>query len=96
MLELELKVYGQVQRIGYRYSLYEFVTQNYEQVRGFVQNQPDGSVLIKAYGCVESLKKIREFAINGIDKAMIRDVEESIAPFEAQELLYQKFEILNG
>jgi acylphosphatase len=66
-----LTAYGDVQQVGYRYAVQEVARRL--GLKGYVQNKPDGSVLIVAEGPKEKLERlaqavwIREDPIN-VDK----------------------------
>ena len=95
MLELELILKGQVQRVGYRNSLFNYVTKSHPNVVGFVQNQADGSVLVKVYGELEDLKKIRSYAHDGISGATVRDSKEKIKSVQSGRIKYENFTIIS-
>ena len=95
MLELELILKGQVQRVGYRHSIYSYVTEFHPQAVGYVQNQPDGSVLLKVYAGLEDLKKIRSYARNGVEGAVVRESSENIKPIDKENIEYNDFSILS-
>ena len=95
MLELELVLKGQVQRVGYRHSLYSYITENHSEVVGFVQNQADGSVLLKVYGGLEDLKKIRSYAHDGVENAYVRESEENLRPVDKSEVVFKEFAIFS-
>lgn len=95
MLELELILKGQVQRVGYRRSIYTYVTESHPEVVGFVQNQPDGSVMIKIYGGLEALKKIRSYAHDGVSGATVRESSENIIPVDIESIEFNDFSILS-
>ncbi len=48
MKSLQIKIYGRVQRVGFRYHTLNLA--NELGVKGFVTNETDGSVLIEAQG----------------------------------------------
>lgn len=91
MLEMTLVVHGRVQGVGYRYSIIDFIEQNQVSVRGFIYNQPNGTVLIKAQGSIESLKDLRRFAVEGSSKSEVREIEEVIQ--ELGEEVFDTFDI---
>jgi acylphosphatase len=95
MLELELILKGQVQRVGYRHSIYKYVTETYPEVVGFVHNQPDGSVMLKVYGGLEALKNIRSYAHDGVSGATVRESSENIVPIDPENIEFSDFSILS-
>lgn len=70
---ISLKVIGRVQGVFYR----EFVKSEAKSlgVRGFVRNEPDGSVFIEAESNEDSLKKFIEICREGPFSANVEKVE---------------------
>lgn len=93
MLEMVLKIRGKVQRVGFRYSVLEFVQNSQLPVHGYVRNLPDGSVEILAQGNIEDLKSLHRFSTKGPPHAEVREVEEDLHPIS--KLTQQNFVILD-
>lgn len=91
MLEMNLYIHGRVQGVGYRYSIVRHIESDNLMLRGFVKNLPNGTVHIRAQGNIEDLKSLRQFAFQGPEKALVRDIEESLQ--EVSEELPSGFDI---
>ena len=80
---LKIKIFGQVQGIGFRYS----VARKAEELslKGFVRNEPDGSVYIEAEGAEEALEKLVNWCWEGT-------VISSVAKVEIEEGDLKNFE----
>jgi len=91
MLEMTLEIKGKVQRVGFRYSVVDFVMQNKLSIVGFVKNLPDGSVKVIAQGDIEALKDLHRFCTKGPPRAEVREVKEDLTPIS--RLAYSGFEI---
>ena len=76
-------VYGKVQGVGYR-----FFTQRSActlGIKGFVENNPDGSVTIEAEGTGIQLKQFMVFAERGPNWARVVEVQKLEMPPEGDE-----------
>ncbi|HVM76760.1 MAG TPA: acylphosphatase [Candidatus Paceibacterota bacterium] len=73
MKNLTLKIYGDVQGVGYRISAYWIARKLH--VGGFVMNEPDGSVYIESEGEEEALHKFLEWCKKGPITAKVERVE---------------------
>lgn len=91
MLEMTLIVHGRVQGVGYRYSILNHIDDNQVFVRGYVSNQPNGTVKIVAQGDLEALKDVKRFALNGSSRSLVREVEEVYA--EIKDYTFDDFSI---
>lgn len=91
MLEMRLTIHGRVQGVGYRYSILRHIDNNQVMVRGYIYNDPKGTVQIVAQGDIEALKDLRRFAVEGSEASMVREIEEVIQ--EIPEYTYDSFEI---
>jgi acylphosphatase len=78
MRNVRIKIYGRVQRIGFRFSsmqaAYKF------GIRGFVQNAEDGSVYIEAEGSEECVNNFIEWCKVGplgakVEKLLLEEGE---------------------
>lgn len=70
---LNIKIIGQVQGVGFRYS-----TQNKAkelEIKGFARNESDNSVYIEAEGEEENLNKFVQWVRQGVSSAQIEKVE---------------------
>lgn len=63
MKHLQIKVYGQVQGIGFRYRAREKAQKL--KICGFAQNELDGSVYLEAEGSEKDLKKFLDWCQKG-------------------------------
>lgn len=88
-----LKIKGKVQRVGFRYSVLEFVQNAQLPVSGYVRNLPDGSVEIVAQGSIEDLKSLHRFATKGPPHAEVREVDQDLHPIT--KITHQNFSILD-
>ena len=89
---MKLIVHGRVQGVGYRYSIIDQIETNQTVVRGFVQNQANGTVKIIAQGDIEALKDVRRFALEGSNKSEVREIEEVIQ--ERDDFSFDSFDII--
>lgn len=82
MLQMTLIIKGKVQRVGFRYSVVDFVMQEKLPIVGHVKNLPDGSVEVIAQGDLEALKCLHRFCTKGPPRAEVREINEEITPVE--------------
>lgn len=88
LAEVILKIYGDVQGVGFRYSTVrqaQLLT-----LTGFVRNLPDGSVEILAQGEKENLEKLIAWTKKG---PYFAEVEKIEATWKQPEEKFQEFEI---
>jgi acylphosphatase len=85
MLQMTLKIKGKVQRVGFRYSVVDFVMTKNLPIVGHVRNMPDGSVHVIAQGDIESLKELHRFCTKGPPRAEVREVEEDLIKISQPE-----------
>lgn len=76
---MTLKIKGKVQKVGFRYSVVDFVANQQNSLVGYVKNQPDGSVEVVAQGSLESLKELHRFCTSGPVGAEVREMAEDFA-----------------
>ncbi len=76
MLQMTLTIRGKVQRVGFRYSVADFVAQEKLPLVGFVKNMADGSLQVFAQGDIESLKCLHRFCSKGPPRADVREMAE--------------------
>lgn len=75
---MTLIIKGKVQRVGFRYSVVDFVVNQNLPIVGHVRNMPDGSVHVVAQGDIESLKELHRFCTQGPPKAEVREVSQDL------------------
>lgn len=78
MLQMTLLIKGNVQRVGFRYSVVEYVLTSQLEIVGLIRNLPDGSVEVIAQGEIESLKDLHRFCTKGPPGAEVREVTEDL------------------
>lgn len=89
MLQMTLEIKGKVQRVGFRYSVVDYVTQNQLPIVGYVRNLPDGSVEVIAQGDIEAIKQLHRFCTKGPPRAEVREVTEDL--IQINKLDYSEF-----
>lgn len=92
MLQMTLKIKGKVQRVGFRYSVVDFVLNEKLPIVGHVRNMPDGSVHVIAQGDIESLKELHRFCTKGPPRAEVREVQEDL--IQINKLEFSDFIVL--
>ena len=80
MLQITLNIKGKVQKVGFRYSVVDYVLTAKLPIVGHVRNLPDGSVEVVAQGDIESLKQLHRFCTKGPPRAEVREVSEEVTP----------------
>ncbi len=70
---LKIRVFGHVQGVGFRYFAYRSANEN--SITGFVRNEYDGTVYIKACGEQESLDSFCNELRTGPSRAIVREVK---------------------
>lgn len=93
MLQMTLKIKGKVQRVGFRYSVVDFVLTEKLPLVGHVRNMPDGSVHVIAQGDIESLKELHRFCTKGPPRAEVREVQEDL--MQINKLEFSEFVVLS-
>ncbi|WP_207426510.1 acylphosphatase [Pedobacter sp. SYSU D00535] len=88
MKHLNITVSGKVQGVFFRASTKAVADQL--GVKGFVRNQPDGSVYIEAEGDDFSLESILEWCHTGPERALVEKVEV----VEGELKNYRNFEVV--
>ena len=89
---MTLKIKGKVQRVGFRYSVVDFVLNEKLPIVGHVRNMPDGSVHVIAQGDIESLKELHRFCTKGPPRAEVREVQEDL--IQINKLEFSDFIVL--
>ncbi|HRG09138.1 MAG TPA: acylphosphatase [Cyclobacteriaceae bacterium] len=77
---LNITISGKVQGVYYRASAKQKADEL--GVKGFVRNQPSGSVYIEAEASNEVLQKFMEWCWQGPERAQVQQVETSEAPLQ--------------
>jgi acylphosphatase len=77
---LNIKITGKVQGVYYRASAKRKADEL--GIKGFVRNQPNGSVYIEAEASNEVLQKFMEWCHQGPERAQVQQVETSEAPLQ--------------
>lgn len=73
-----IKVIGQVQGVGYRFSALQMATAL--KLTGYVKNLPDESVYIEAQGNADSVMEFIAWCKTGTGRARVQAVEYSFLP----------------
>ncbi len=87
MKTIQIKVSGKVQGVGFR-----FYTQKKAiefNIKGFVQNKPDGSVYIEAEGEAIDVDTFADWCAQGPEWARVLRISKSELPFSG----FSKFEV---
>lgn len=85
-----IKVTGKVQGVFYRASTKEKAEEL--GIRGFVRNEPDGSVYIEAEGSENDLHKFLEWCEQGPPNAMVDEVHSA----EGKVVKFGNFQIVRS
>ncbi len=85
MLQMTLIIKGKVQRVGFRYSVVDFVMTQKLPIVGHVRNMPDGSVHVVAQGDIEALKELHRFCTKGPPRAEVREVTQDLIQINKAE-----------
>jgi acylphosphatase len=80
MKHLNIRVTGRVQGVFFRASAREVASKL--QLRGYVRNEPDGSVYIEAEGTDEALDEFVEWCRQGPPHAVVTNVEVHQGPIQ--------------
>lgn len=83
-----IEVYGIVQGVGMRYSV--FRKAKALGIKGYVRNRPDGSVEIVAEGYKDNIEKLIDYIRNGIRWARVDDI---IVHWDDYKARYNSFDI---
>ncbi|HLB51573.1 hypothetical protein A3F07_01575 [candidate division WWE3 bacterium RIFCSPHIGHO2_12_FULL_38_15] len=88
MKHLNIKIFGFVQGVNFRF----FVEQKASElgIKGFVRNEPDGTVYVEAEAPDETLNKFVEFCKRGPTFAGVENTEIKESKFEH----FSTFEII--
>ncbi|HEY8512024.1 MAG TPA: acylphosphatase [Cyclobacteriaceae bacterium] len=80
MKHLNIRVTGRVQGVYFRASTRDVASKL--KLRGFVRNEPDGSVYIEAEGNEEALEELVAWCHHGPPRAMVENVEVNEGPIQ--------------
>lgn len=92
MLQMTLIIKGKVQRVGFRYSVVDFVMTQKLPIVGHVRNMPDGSVHVLAQGDIEALKELHRFCTKGPPRAEVREIDQDL--IQINKLEFSDFVVL--
>jgi acylphosphatase len=90
MKHIKIKIGGQVQKVGFRFSAMQ--TAYRYGVYGFIQNKPDGSVYIEAEGEEKMLELFLQWCQRGPYGAKVEKLESS----EGEVRGYKAFDIIRS
>lgn len=90
---MTLIIKGKVQRVGFRYSVMDFVLTSKLPIVGHVRNMPDGSVNVIAQGDIEALKELHRFCTKGPPRAEVREVTQELD--QINKLDFSEFTVLS-
>ncbi|PIY97299.1 MAG: acylphosphatase [Candidatus Kerfeldbacteria bacterium CG_4_10_14_0_8_um_filter_42_10] len=83
-----LKIYGQVQGVGFRYYTQDLARRL--KLKGWVKNEIDGTVTVAAEGKTKKLEELVSWCRNGSGTAAVEKVEVQWKKFEGN---LERFEI---
>ena len=75
---MTLNIKGKVQKVGFRYSVVDYVNSKKLPLVGHVRNLPDGSVEVVAQGDIETLKDLHRYCTKGPPGAEVREVTQDL------------------
>jgi acylphosphatase len=87
MKHLNIRVLGQVQGVGFRYSARSVA--RFHNIKGFARNEPDGSVYIEAEGEDENIRKFTDWCRTGPGGGRVEELVIS----EGNARGFERFEI---
>jgi len=76
--QVELIIIGQVQGVGYRFTIARLAKQL--GITGFITNQPDGTVYILAQGSPPQLEELKQKCYAGPERAAVKQINERPSP----------------
>ena len=86
--QINIRVYGLVQGVGFRYSVKKFAKQL--NIKGWVHNELDGSVRVLAIGTEYNLKKLINWCYHGPYFAKVKNVK---IEKQSQREFFKEFKI---
>lgn len=78
MVQYEIKITGRVQGVGFRYFVQKRA--NEFDIKGWVKNLPDGSVLVMAQGDFKAMETFMDHLRSGPSMARVLKVEKNEMP----------------
>jgi len=78
MVQYEIKITGRVQGVGFRYFVQKRA--NEFDIKGWVKNMPDGSVMVMAQGEEKDLETFLDHLLIGTSMARVLKVEKNEMP----------------
>lgn len=73
----KLIVYGKVQGVFYRDSVYQFVHGHILNIKGTIRNLPNGTVEVIIQGYPDELRKVEDFCYEGSERAVVSNIEKN-------------------
>ncbi len=89
MKHYNIRITGRVQGVGFRYSARSVA--RYYNIKGFVRNEPDGSVYLEAEGNDEDMKEFIQWCHTGPGGGWINDTiisEGAVRNFDSFEIRF--------
>ena len=80
MRTIRIIIFGKVQGVFYRYSCWEIASEL--GLKGTVQNQANGTVLVLAHGTEDALMQLVKWCKKGPPRARVDDVIVEAIPFQ--------------
>lgn len=72
---IRLIVSGEVQGVGYRNSIFQFINSEYLQILGYIRNMPNGTVEIILKGELDDLRTVEKFAFEGSPLSEVEHID---------------------
>jgi acylphosphatase len=88
----KITVYGKVQGVGYRASVYDYIKNNSLNIFGNVKNQLDGTVLVIAQANESNLDLLYSFLKKGPTFSKVQKIEYQAEKIE--NLTYKDFNVI--
>ncbi|MDD5581908.1 MAG: acylphosphatase [Candidatus Marinimicrobia bacterium] len=88
LITREYVLTGRVQGVGFRWFTHNLAS--YYNIKGYVKNQPDGSVLVVAQGTKEMLELFEKRLAEGPTYALIRNMTKETIETDER---YSRFDI---
>lgn len=84
---LQIKAEGRVQKVGYRNAIFNFAIEN--NIKGWVKNNPDGTVDIFAQGTQAQMDLFLEGCQKGSPLAMVKKININEVGFESSFTFFE-------
>ena len=72
----KLIIYGRVQGVGYRNSIYNFIHQNTLPITGHVRNLSNDTVEIVVQGDIDDMRKVEDFSAIGSKLSEVTNIDK--------------------